>query len=140
MNSAVIIKHVEQGELADAYRVVRQLRPHLSQGDFVERITAQRRSGYELFGAFVDGTVVGALGCRPVITLARGNYLHIDDLVVDESVRGTHVGKKLMDFAREYADSNNMESIFLDAREEAVGFYQALGYTFHRSPSMTIRF
>lgn len=33
------------------------------------------------------------MGFRPVHTLARGYYLHIDDLVVDEAFRGAGTGK-----------------------------------------------
>ncbi len=142
MGESLHIRHIEQHELADAYRVVRQLRPHLDEGAFIERVVAQRRSGYELVGAYErdrssDRAVIGVIGFRPVLTLARGAYLHVDDLVVDESWRGARVGTELMGFAETYARRCGMESVFLDARTAAIGFYEARGYGFHPSPSMT---
>jgi hypothetical protein len=41
-----------------------------------------------------------------------------------------------MDYAEADARARGMNSVFLDARPEAIGFYEALGYALHAVPSM----
>ncbi len=93
-------------------------------------------NGYELVGAFVDKKMLGLMGFRPVHTLARGFHLHVDDLVVDEASRSTGIGKKLLDFAISESKSRDMNFVFLDARKEAIPFYERNGFVHHTSPSM----
>jgi ribosomal protein S18 acetylase RimI-like enzyme len=78
----------------------------------------------------------GVLGLRPVHTLVRGSHLHIDDMVVEEGARVSGIGRLLMHYAEADARARGMKSVFLDARPEAIGFYKALGYELHSSPSM----
>lgn len=80
------------------YPVIAQLRP-LDEPEFLKRTRRQSRSGYELLAAFRKGKIIGVIGIRPVHTLARGAHLHIDDLVVDASTRGSGAGRSLMQYA-----------------------------------------
>jgi GNAT superfamily N-acetyltransferase len=68
---------------------------------------------------------------RPVTTFARGDHLHIDDLVVDADHRGGGIGRRLMAFAEDWAKARSLVSIFLDSRPEVLNFYSALGYSPH---------
>jgi GNAT superfamily N-acetyltransferase len=90
-----------------------------------------------LVGAFRNGRLIGVLGMRPVHTLARGPHLHVDDIVVEESSRRAGGGRALMAYAEADARARGMKGVFLDARPAAIGFYQALGYALHTTPSMT---
>ena len=76
------------------------------------------------------------LGMRPVHTLARGAHLHIDDLVVDEAARGSGAGRSLMAYAESDARARGMTAVFLDARPEAIPFYEREEYLLHPAPSM----
>jgi GNAT superfamily N-acetyltransferase len=118
-----------------AYPVIVQLRA-LDENEFIPRVQRQTYSGYELVGAFLDDRLVGVMGMRPVHTLARGPYLHIDDLVVDETCRGTGAGRALMDYADSEARARGMGAMFLDARQEAIPFYERLDFVLHPAPSM----
>jgi len=93
-------------------------------------------NGYELIGAFNNEKIVGLMGFRPVHTLARGPHLHVDDLVVDEASRSLGVGKILLDFALNESKDRGMNFVFLDAREQAIPFYERNGFIFHTAPSM----
>ncbi|WP_310356406.1 GNAT family N-acetyltransferase [Paraburkholderia strydomiana] len=86
--------------------------------------------------AFNDGKIIGVMGMRPVHTLARGAHLHIDDLVVDAAGRGNGVGRSLMEYAEADARARGMTAIFLDARQDAVPFYERENYVLHPAPSM----
>ncbi|MBB1592835.1 GNAT family N-acetyltransferase [Achromobacter sp. UMC46] len=129
------IRRLSPAEWSGAYPVIAQLRS-LGEAEFLERVRRQSHSGYELVAAFRDGTIIGVLGMRPVHTLARGAHLHVDDLVVDASVRGSGAGRALMDYAERDARARGMTAVFLDARPDAVPFYERENYLLHPAPSM----
>ena len=57
--------------------------------------------------------------------------LYIDDLCVDESQRGTGIGKKLDDYAREYAVEQGCHNVTLnvwEGNDSAIEFYKKLGF------------
>ena len=56
--------------------------------------------------------------------------LYIDDICVDESARGQHVGKALFEHIRNYAQTIGCHNITLNVREgntPALSFYQHMG-------------
>ncbi|ACC73864.1 GCN5-related N-acetyltransferase [Paraburkholderia phymatum STM815] len=108
----------------------------LDEAAFLRCVTRQSYSGYELVGAFIDGELIGLLGMRPVHTLARGAFLHVDDLVVAERHRGSGAGRALMDYAEADARARDMNWVFLDAKPDAVTFYEQRDYVLHPAPSM----
>jgi ribosomal protein S18 acetylase RimI-like enzyme len=126
------IRELREEDFDEAYTIVRQLRDHLEFQDFAERVRHQRRGGYKLFGAFErTHGLRGVIGMRPVLTLARGHHLHVDDLVVDVRFRRRGIGRALMHFAEQWAAAHSLETVFLDSREDILTFYEALGYTKH---------
>ncbi|MGA7965451.1 MAG: GNAT family N-acetyltransferase [Gammaproteobacteria bacterium] len=128
------IRPVEDGELEAAWRVLAELRTHLSREDFDQALARQREThGYELIGAFEDGNLVGVLGLREVHTFARGKHLHVDDLVVSSNARGQGIGKRLIEYAERLARRRGMCQVFLDSRTGAMGFYERRGYRRHES-------
>ncbi|HFH7277618.1 TPA: N-acetyltransferase family protein [Streptococcus agalactiae] len=57
--------------------------------------------------------------------------LYIDDLCIDEEVRGQQIGQKLIDFARQYAKKDGCYNITLNVwndNQRAVSFYEKLGF------------
>jgi ribosomal protein S18 acetylase RimI-like enzyme len=134
------IRELHEEDFDEAYRVLKQLRDHLESQHFAEQVRHQKRGGYSLFGAFDSEHVLrGVIGMRPVVTLARGHHLHIDDLVVDARFRGRGIGRALMHFAEQWAAAHRLPTVFLDSREEVLTFYQALGYTPHTATLMRKR-
>jgi ribosomal protein S18 acetylase RimI-like enzyme len=130
------IRRLEPREWADLFPIIAQLRPHLTEQEFLRQVRQQSHGGYELVGALRAGRIVGILGMRPVHTLARGPHLHVDDIIIDEAERRTGGGRALMDYAETDARARGMATVFLDARPVAIGFYKALGYELHTTPSM----
>jgi ribosomal protein S18 acetylase RimI-like enzyme len=134
--SAIEVRRLEPREWPDCFLLVVQLRPHLDKQEFLRRVRIQSHIGYELVGAFRGGRIAGLMGIRPVHTLVRGAYLHVDDLVTDEAQRKSGVGRALMDYAEADARARGMSAVFLDARPAAIGFYETIGFAPHTSPSM----
>ena len=82
-----------------------------------------------------DGKVLGHAFCQ--ITEVKGHQLledaktlYIDDICVDESARGRHVGKALYEYVRDYAKSIRCHNITLnvwEGNDAALCFYKSMG-------------
>ena len=131
----MIIRFLNDAEIAECYRVVFELRKHLDQDEFLRRVALQKESGYCLAAAF-DPDIIGVIGMRPVRTLARGWHMHVDDLVVTEKRRKEGVGEALLGFAEVQAKNRNMDSVFLDSVATATEFYSRHGYVKHSATLM----
>ena len=92
---------------AERFSVVRQLRPHLAKADFVERVAAPRRQGYQLLAAMFGGRPVVA-GFRGTESLAWGRFVYVEDLVTDESHRSLVRGGLLFDRLVNYCRDNGL--------------------------------
>ena len=82
-----------------------------------------------------DGTVLGYAFCQ--VSEIRDNQLlediktlYIDDICVDENVRGKHIGKSLYEYVRNYAQSikcNNITLNVWEGNDAAYRFYKNMG-------------
>ena len=100
---------------AECFAVMRQLRPHLIEADFVERVAIQRRQGYQLLAAVIDGRAAALAGFRVVDSLGWGRFLYVDDLVTDESCRSLGYGDMLLDWLVDYCRDNGLAELHLDS-------------------------
>lgn len=133
--AAITVRRLSPTEWPIAFPVMAELRS-LDETAFLRAVAQQSYSGYELLGAFTNGELIGLLGMRPVHTLARGAFLYVDDLIVADSHRGSGAGHALMDYAEADARARNMNWVFLDAKPDAVAFYERRDYVSHPAPSM----
>lgn len=121
------------GEIRAAFSVLQQLRTHLeSAEELVERVRRQESQGYRLLCAWRGSEVVGCAGFRRVESLFAGRYLYVDDLVVCASARSLGVGRALIDFLRDLAQSEGRLELHLDSgvqRKDAHRFYHREGLT-----------
>ena len=82
-----------------------------------------------------EGDVLGYAFCQIAEVkndrlLQDRKTLYIDDLCVDESARGKHIGKALFDYVRDYAKSIGCHAITLnvwEGNDSAIRFYQNMG-------------
>lgn len=121
------IKHATTPEeLARCYPVMAQLRPHLSEAEFIAAAQRQFNEGYCLL-ALEDGGAVRALaGYRLMEMLAYGRSLYVDDLVTDSTQRSHGYGAALLDWLENYARSQQCVLLHLDSgvqRFDAHRFY-----------------
>jgi len=127
-----------EDEIRRCYPVMAQLRPHLSEAEFLERVKIQQTEQYEL--AFIEdqGVVEAAAGFRLNHTLYRGRNLYVDDLVTNEASRSKGYGDALLDWLIERAKAEKCETFCLDSgvqRFAAHRFYfrkrmSIVGYNF----------
>ncbi|KAJ8431507.1 hypothetical protein Cgig2_003256 [Carnegiea gigantea] len=57
-----------------------------------------------------------------------GKVGHIEDVVVDSSARGLHLGKKVIQFLTEHAESVGCYKVILDCSAENRAFYEKCGF------------
>lgn len=57
-----------------------------------------------------------------------GKVGHIEDVVVDSSARGQHLGQKIMRFLSDHAKSIGCYKVILDCDVEKKGFYEKCGF------------
>jgi len=126
-----IVECVTEEGLRRAWAIVHQLRDRIDEREYLRRVEAARGSGYRLFGGRLQGEIVAALGVRRDPTLAWGDDLYVNDLVVDDAQRSRGIGEAMLAFAAELARSEGCAAVRLDSglgRERAHSFYEREGY------------
>ena len=121
---------ISDEEIASTYAVMRQLRTHLNEDEYLEKIKRMRRSGYWLAAATEGGMVRCVAGFRIVEFLACGKFLYVDDLVTAEDARSEGHGERVLDWLAGVAREEGCGSLQLDSgvqRHEAHRFYFRIG-------------
>jgi ribosomal protein S18 acetylase RimI-like enzyme len=119
---------LKSDDLAAAHAVLVQLRTQVSR-ELFERVLDERP--YEFLVAKQGRRIVAVCGYRFLYTLTRGHHLHVHDLVVDNTLRRSGIGRQLLDHLAELARRDHAAWIFLDAVPEAEGFYAHCGFEAH---------
>ena len=113
-------------EIARAFPVMHQLRPHLEESAFVSTVRRLQRGGFHLALVDDEGRVVAAGGYRFIENLVSGRTLYVDDLVTDSSVRSHGHGRALLHWLIERARAEGCRTFELDSgvqRFDAHRFY-----------------
>ncbi len=83
-----------------------------------------------------DYTLLGLFNEENNLLLACCFLTHINDdivqlrqMAVDDTLQKSGYGRELIGHAEQYARDSNYKTMYLHAREVAVGFYLKLGYT-----------
>lgn len=121
-----------EAEIAACYPVMRNLRPHITEENFISRIRGQESAGYRLAYVQEPKGVVAVAGFRVVENLAWGRFLYVDDLVTIPAHRSMGYGAKLLSWLKEQAAKEGCEQMHLDSgnqRKEAHRFYEREGMT-----------
>jgi GNAT superfamily N-acetyltransferase len=125
----VIIAHAETAEsIRRCFPVMAQLRPHLQEDEFVERVARQRDEGYRLAYLEADAQIRAVAGYRYIESLAWGRFCYVDDLVTDSGSRSRAFGRTLFDWLVARAREAGCEQFHLDSgvqRFDAHRFYLA---------------
>ncbi len=117
-------------EIAACYPVMRELRPHIEEKQFLFRVRSQERAGYRLAYVQEHDGVVAVAGFRVGDNLAWGHFLYIDDLVTLPGHRTKGHGTKLLSWLKEQAAIEGCAQMHLDSgiqRRDAHRFYEHEG-------------
>lgn len=114
------------------YPVMRELRPHIAEEQFLSRVRGQERADYRLAYIQEPTGVVAVAGFRVSENLAWGRFLYVDNLVTLTGHRSKGYGAKLLAWLKEKATVEACEQMYLDSgiqRKEAHRFYEREGMT-----------
>jgi GNAT superfamily N-acetyltransferase len=114
------------------YPVMRELRPHIAEEQFLPRVRSQESAGYRLAYVQEPNGVVAVAGFRVGENLAWGRFLYVDDLVTLSRHRSKGFGAQLLSWLKEHAAKEGCLQLHLDTgvqRKEAHRFYEREGMT-----------
>lgn len=102
-----------EAEIRDCYETMCELRPHLSEENFVTQVLRQMRESNFRLVYLNDGEIKAVGGIRVAEWLAGGKSLEVEDLVTKENARSSGCGGALFDWIVEYAKRENCNQIKL---------------------------
>ena len=114
-------------EIMSTFNTFKQLRPHLTEDDFLEKINRlEKNNGFHLVAILEDNEVKAAAGYRITESLAWGKYFYVDDLITNESSRRQGYASVIWDWLVTQAKLEGCEKFHLDSgvhRHDAHRFY-----------------
>ena len=131
-------------EIAACYPVMKELRPHIPEAEFLSRIRRSERSGYRLIRLMEGDRALAVAGVRIGENLAWGRFLYVDDLVTAADQRSKGHGARLLDWIRDYAVRQGCAQLHLDSglqRLDAHRFYAREGVEktgYHFAETLTL--
>ena len=115
-------------DIQSAFPVMVQLRPHLIEAKFVERIRHLEQAGYKLLlledGSEDTSKVRAVAGFCIRESLAWDKPLYLDDLVTDEPDRSGGYGQQLFDWLVDFAKENGCKQFHLDSGVQRFGAHR----------------
>jgi len=116
MNTAVYeIQEAQSDEqILKCFDLLKILRPHLEEEDFVQRVRHQQKEGYKLIFISDSEGIKSVAGFRVAHFLAWGKVLLVDDLITSPEARGIGFGTHLIKWLMQEAKSQKCEGIHLD--------------------------
>jgi len=123
-----IVKIQNREELERCFPVMKELRPHLSEQEYLEIYRhAHAMDGYEIVALEQSGQILAVIGYRILYDFVRGRHLYIDDLVTTEKMRSQGLGEQLLEHAAVVAKGLGCKSMRLCAvleNEQGIKFYE----------------
>ena len=121
----VTIKIAElDSEIAACFPVMRELRPHLREEEFVARVRRQNETGYLLSFLEDEGRVFTTAGYRYNENLAWGRHMYVDDLVTLAEGRSRGYGKKMLDWLIAESRARDCDEFHLDSGVQRFGAHR----------------
>lgn len=123
-----------EDDVRRCWPVFHELRPHLTEVEFIRRWKAQLEQGYQIAFIESEDVVVAAAGFRYMNTMAWGKIIYLDDLITLPMQRGCGWGRALLVWLQEQAKARHCDAVHLDTgyhRHAAHKAYLHNGFEFH---------
>lgn len=111
-------------EIERCFPVMAELRAHLLADEFVKRVRAQQKFGYQLVFLENGGVVKAVAGFRIGEYLCWGKILYVDDLVTTAAARSKGYGHQLFDWLLAHARAEGCHEFHLDSGVEKFGAHR----------------
>ena len=113
--SANIILATTDEEINACHAVMAELRPHVTQDQFLGRVKRQAAIADYRLACVIDGGVKAVAGFRISENLAWGKFMYVDDLVSKSDDRSKGYGGALFDWLVKHARENDCDEFHLDS-------------------------
>ncbi|GEN52280.1 GNAT family N-acetyltransferase [Halobacillus faecis] len=116
MTSNRMIELQTTEEIHAAYPVMKELRSHLSEEQFVELVEeAMDVDRYHLFALYAGEEMVAVTGFKEMTTLYYGRFVWVCDLVTSSRHRSQGYGEELLSFVEDWAQERGLGSVALSS-------------------------
>jgi N-acetylglutamate synthase-like GNAT family acetyltransferase len=132
-NIEIIIRDAEKDDCEAIARLLAELGyPNTPQFAAKKINRLSKKINNRILIATVDSMIVGALSLHIVPLLHQaGDLCRVTAIIVSKDYRGKSIGRRLMEIAEAYAQSNGCIKVEItsgDHRNEAHSFYRQIGY------------
>ncbi|MGI9234439.1 MAG: GNAT family N-acetyltransferase [Woeseiaceae bacterium] len=139
---SVTVRHATEDDVERIFELIKAIAEHHDQSHYVltepNELSVAGFGADPKFGALIaeyDDNIVGFLSYTVSYSIWLGrNYMHIDDVFVDEHCRGKNIGETLMREARKYCESLDISRIKWEVQTDNHGakrFYKRLGAKYY---------
>ena len=130
-DDTIIIRELAVEELPSVLPLISQLNPKTPPEELARRLEVMIPKGYHCIAAYKGDRMVGAAGYWLICRFYSGEYMDVDNVVVDESLRSAGIGQQMMDWLHERARELECKAVMLDSYvtyAAAHRFYFRQGY------------
>ncbi len=113
-----------EAEIKACFPILSQLRPHLSDTEFVQTVQRLSADGYQLSCLYCEGEIQTVAGFRISESFGWGRYLYVDDLVTAESARSSGHGARMFDWLVSYARAERCQQLHLESNVQRFGAHK----------------
>jgi GNAT superfamily N-acetyltransferase len=126
-----IIELKTASDFAPALQLLQQLNPAMTKQKFEIRLKKMLSQGYRCIAYVEEGKMLGLCGFWYGTRLWCGDFIDLDNVVVDEKVRSKGIGQKMIDWVEKEAHRLKCDQLGLDCyttKHAAHRFYFREGY------------
>ncbi|SMQ81044.1 Acetyltransferase (GNAT) family protein [Bacillus sp. OV166] len=126
---SILIKELRnEQEWKEAYPMMKQLRTHLDEQQFLQLVQeATQKENYKIAALYDNEIMVAVTGFMPMITLYNGRFIWVCDLVTDSDSRSKGYGEALLNYVHIWSKENGYDIVSLSSglqRIDAHRFYE----------------
>ena len=109
-----IIELKNSQDFAPAFRLIKQLNPEMTEKIFRNRLKKMLAQGYRCIAWVEKGDYLGLCGFWTGTRFWCGDFIDLDNVVVDEKARSRSIGKKLVAWVEKEAHRLGCTQVGLD--------------------------
>ena len=121
-----------EAELREAFPVMRDLRTHLDEATYMDRVRTMTLAGYRLLALRDGGVIVAVAGIEVATDLHLGRHVWVHDLVTRADARSRGYGAALLAHVEDLGRREGCDTVALNSgvqRHDAHRFYETrMGY------------
>ena len=139
-NPSLVIRDLTANEFPLILPLIELHNPKIAPEELRRRLEVMIPHGYHCIAAFRGDQIVGVAGYWLGARFFCGEYMDVDNVVVDPALRSQGIGAKMMDYLHEKAEALGCKIVVLDSYVTYVGAhrfyfregYEILGFHFSR--------